>query len=77
MTILRLEIQTSRYLLDSGDPYECAGEADCSDISGKNHLDTTVPMIQNRKVSGQLKTVILYFIYLLSTFFISIMPQPG
>jgi hypothetical protein len=35
------------YLLESGDLYEYAGEADCSDTGGENHLDSTVPMIWN------------------------------
>ena len=49
---LRLGIQTSMYILELGGSYGYARDADCSDTSGKNHLDTTVSMIRNRKGVG-------------------------
>lgn len=72
---LRMGIQTSTYLLGLGDLFEYAGEPDCSDMSGKNHLDSTAPIIRNLKASSQLKTVILCYIYPIGHLYISIVPR--
>ena len=45
--LLRLGLHARMYLLESGDSYEHAGEADCGDTGGKDNLDSTVLMIWN------------------------------